>query len=272
VVAQKPYSRLRIAADGRAPEPGERALASETPVSLSYNGVAYVVMMMTPEHVEDFVLGFSYSESILDRPEELLGLDLRSHGSGLLAAAEIPAERSQAVLKGRRNLVGQAGCGICGLVELEQALRPLPALTARPVCSEAAMRRALADLAERQPLNRETGAVHAAAFADPDGKIKAVREDVGRHNAFDKLIGHGLKTGLDPESGFVLVTSRLSYELVQKAVRWGVPALAAISAPTTLAVDLAKEARLTLAALVRPDAFLVFNDPYGVFSTPAPRA
>lgn len=258
-----PFPFARVPAGPGLREPGSRALAAEVPLSLSYNGVAHVVMMLTPADLEDFVLGFSFSEGIIEAPAELLALDIRAEAGGLLAQAQIPPERFEAVLKGRRNLVGQAGCGICGLVELEQALRPLPPIAGEARVTPEALFRGADALRARQPLNAETGAVHAAAALAGDGTLRALREDVGRHNALDKLIGHAMRGHHPLADGFLIVTSRLSYELVQKAVRAGAPCLAAISAPTSLAVELAREAGLTLAALVRDDSLLVFNDPHG---------
>jgi FdhD protein len=189
---------------------------------------------------------------------------------GVLAQARIPAARARRLTEQRRNLVGQTGCGLCGLVELEAAIRRYPAIAIRPSISPKAVFAALAALPAGQALNRATGAVHAAAFCSPAGGILAVREDVGRHNALDKLIGHVARTGTAAASGFVLMTSRLSFELVQKCLAMGIPALVGISAPTALAVSLAQDHGLTLVGLARPDRIQVFSDPHGLFApTPA---
>ncbi len=255
-------ARLLYAGGGEAVE---RALAAETPVALSCNGVAHVVMMLTPADYEDFAVGFSLAEGIVATADEIDAIDVRASEAGMLVELTIPQDRFAALLRRRRNLVGQSGCGICGLEELEEAIRPLPSLEARPRIDHAGIARALADLPRHQPLNAETGAAHAAAFCDPSGRILAVREDVGRHNAFDKLVGHLARTGVDARDGFALLTSRCSYELVEKAVMARIPALVTISAPTGLAVALARRARLTLVALARADSMLCFNDPHGVF-------
>jgi len=246
-------------------ERGERVLAVEVPLSLAYNGVAHAVMMISPQDVEDFVRGFSWSERIVDNISEMSELSIREVAPGLLAQISIPPERQKALLAGRRTLVGQTGCGICGVVELEAAIRDLPPVTARPIAAKQAIFAALTSLGQRQPLNQATGSVHAAAFVDAQGFIQLLREDVGRHNAFDKLIGAMLLAGVSPQEGFVLLTSRCSFELVQKAVVLGVPLLVTISAPTTLAVELAQRAGLTLIALARSDSLLCFSDPYGLF-------
>jgi FdhD protein len=246
-------------------EEGERLLAAEVPLSLAYNGVAHAVMMISPQDIEDFVHGFSWSERIVEDISEIGELSIREVAPGFLAQISIPPERQKALLAGRRTLVGQTGCGICGVVELEAAIRNLPPIHARPQAGKQAIFTALADLGKRQPLNQATGSVHAAAFVDARGSIQMLREDVGRHNAFDKLIGAILLAGLSPHEGFVLLTSRCSFELVQKAVVLGVPLLATISAPTTLAVELAQRAGLTLIALARSDSLLCFSDPHGLF-------
>jgi len=252
--------------------PGTRALAAEVPVSLTFNGVAHVVMMMTPQDLEDFALGFALAEQIIDAPDQLLSVEVRPIEGGILVRAEIPKERHALILEGRRNMVGQTGCGICGVVELDHAVRDLPPVTATPRADRAAIFRALGALRDLQKLNQETGAVHAAALANDAGEIIAIREDVGRHNALDKLAGHVIRAGLPHDKGFVLLSSRCSHELVQKAVMLGVPMLVAVSAPTTLAVDYAKRTRLTLIALARSDSILCFNDPHGAFAEDTSRS
>jgi FdhD protein len=171
-------------------------------------------------------------------------------------------EHSHRLNERRRVLAGASGCGLCGLTTIEEALPELQPISACPQVSPAAMFAALDALPSHQSLNAETGAVHAAAFCRPDGEIVAAREDVGRHNAFDKLIGYLMRDGLDPAGGFALLSSRCSFELVQKAVLARIPLLATISAPTELGVKIAKQANLTLVALARRDSVLLFNDPY----------
>lgn len=242
-----------------------RAVASEMPVALSYNGIAHVVMMLTPADYEDFAVGFSLSEGIVGDADEIAAVDVRASEAGMLVDLSIPRSRFEALVRRRRNLVGQSSCGVCGIEELEEAVRTLPPLDAVPTLSRGAIDRALDALPRHQPLNAETGAVHAAAFCDASGRIVKVREDVGRHNAFDKLIGGLARGTFDAGEGFALLTSRCSYELVEKAVMARIPALVTISAPTGLAVTLARRARLTLVALARADSMLCFNDPYGLF-------
>jgi FdhD protein len=256
----------RIVRHGAGAQAGSRVLAAEVPVSITYNGIAHAVMMATPADLEDFVTGFSLTEEIVSRADEISELDIRPVPHGLLARATIPAERARRLVENRRNLVGQTGCGLCGIIELEAAVRHYAPLETAPGIDAGAIRATLAALPSRQPLNAATGAAHAAAFALPDGRIIAVREDVGRHNALDKLVGHLARDGIQPGSGFAMVTSRISFELVQKCLAARIPALVGISAPTALAVDLAARHRLTLVALARADGFQVFSDPFDLLS------
>jgi FdhD protein len=248
----------------------ERILAAETPVSISYNGLAYAVMMASPVDLEDFVTGFSLTEEVVSKATEIEAIDIRPVSLGVLAQVRIADERSRAVMNRRRNIVGQTGCGICGVVELEQAVRRYPANTTTPVVSAKAIAAAFDALPAFQSLNADTGAVHAAAFASAAGALQQVREDVGRHNALDKLIGALARESRSPAEGFLLVTSRLSFELVQKALACGATALVGISAPTALAVDLARSHGLTLAGIARRDGFQIFADPYGVLAETPP--
>jgi FdhD protein len=263
---QAPVETLFVSREGRA-ERRERVLAAEVPVSISYNGLAYAVMMASPIDIEDFVTGFSLTEEVIGSPGDIEAIDVRPLELGLLAQVRLASERGRDMLRTRRTLVGQTGCGICGVVELEQAVRRYGGNRHRPAMDAGSVFSAFDALPEGQDLNAATGAVHAAGFATIRDGLLAVREDVGRHNALDKLIGHLARTGTDPASGFVLMTSRISFELVQKCLAAGLPAVAGISAPTGLAVRLSRENNLTLLALARRDGFQVFSDPYGLFAT-----
>ena len=257
---------LRIASDGAPDRATERDIAGEVPFSLAFNGLAHAVMMVTPTELEDFVYGFSITQEIVGQAEEIEGIEIVKLPVGYLAQVTIPQERFQTVNERRRNLVGQTGCGICGLVELDQAVHALKAIEEAPRISRPAVFRALSASRDMQELNRATGAMHAAFFVSPEGEPLLVREDVGRHNALDKLIGRMAREKIDAREGFLLLTSRCSYELVEKAVIARAPALVTISAPTSLAIARAEAARLTLISLARPDSALVFNDPFGVFA------
>jgi FdhD protein len=254
-----------VGADGGI-APGRRTVPAEAPVAISFLGIGYAVMMATPADLEDFAVGFARCERLIEAAQDVVGIDVRAEGRGILLGIELIAERHDRVLQRVRHRVGDSSCGLCGIENLEQALRPLPTLPAPAAVAPAAIFAALEALRAHQPLNAETGAVHAAALCDTRGAILAAREDVGRHNAFDKLIGHCLRERRDMGGGFVLLTARCSYELVEKAALARVPLLVTISAPTGLAVERAHEAGLTLVALARPDSMLVMSDPHGLFA------
>jgi FdhD protein len=255
---------LSIAAGGENAAQ-HRIVAAEVPVAISLLGLGYAVMMATPADLEDFAYGFALSERLIDSAADVAGIDVRAEEKGMLLGIELAPERHDRVLARVRHRVADSSCGLCGIENLEQALRPLPAVPAPAAIAPAAIFRALEAIRAQQPLNVETGAVHAAALCSAQGEVLAAREDVGRHNAFDKLIGHSLREGRDMSAGFALLTARCSYELVEKAALAGIPMLVTISAPTSLAVERAKEAGLTLIALARSDSVLVMSDPHGLF-------
>jgi FdhD protein len=253
-VARRALLRL----DGAARSPGEVAVVEEIPVALVYNERPHVVMMATPADIEDFAVGFTLSEGIVAAPGEITRLDVARHAQGVEVQLAIP-EAAAARLEGRgRALLGRVGCGLCGVETIQEALREPAALPAGPAIAVAALWRAERELPPRQVWNRETGALHAAAWATLEGVPEIVREDVGRHNALDKVIGALARAGRDPAAGFVVVTSRASYELVQKATAVGVRLLAAVSRPTGLAIGLAEASGLTLVALLRGETANVY--------------
>ena len=245
----------RLHADGSR-KSAQRMLAVEAPVAVSYNGIGYAVMMLTPSDLGDFALGFSLSERIALGAADLLEMAVQDTASGWLLDIRVPDERLATVVERARARVSESSCGLCGLDSLAQALRPLPKLTPTPIAAPAIFA-GLAALGEHQPLGRATGAAHAAAWVDPDGAIGLVREDVGRHSAFDKLIGAMALARVDPASGFALLTSRCSYELVEKAATAGIATLVTISAATSLAVERAAAAGIALHHLARADSVLV---------------
>ncbi|MHB9878531.1 formate dehydrogenase accessory sulfurtransferase FdhD [Pacificimonas sp. ICDLI1SI03] len=242
----------------------DRALAEERPVAFEFNGLAYAVMMATPRDLEDFTVGFALAEGLADRAEDLRSIDVATVENGTVVRAMVPDERAEPLRERLRLRLVEGSCGLCGLESIEEVLRPLPVLTAPPRMDAQALAAAAGALRDHQPLGRASGAMHAAAFCGPDGAIIAAREDVGRHNALDKLIGHLAREAIDPADGFILLSSRSSYELVEKTVRARCPALATVSAATDLAAARAREANLTLVALVRDDGALIMNDPHGV--------
>ena len=238
----------------RSPEgPRERrdAVASEMPVALHYNGAPFAVLMATPCDLADLALGFSLGEAIVRSPGEVRIEAIEESVDGIAIRIAIPATRAESLAERGRNLPGYGGCGVCGSASIEAVLRPPPAIAGDARFDEGALHRALAQLQERQPLNAATGATHAAGFADENGELLLVREDVGRHNALDKLIGAMASTNIYAAGGFAVVTSRASYELAMKAAQAGIPLLAAISAPTSLAIALAESANLCLVGFAR---------------------
>lgn len=234
-------------------------IAGETPVALTYNRRAHVVMMATATDLEDFALGFSLSEGIVRNATELLSVTVLERESGLELAMTVSAQCQQRLAGQRRNLTGRTGCGLCGAETLEQAVRYGEPVVVNMQLSHGAVQTALESLSARQPLQAATGAVHCAAWCASDGELLAVREDVGRHNALDKLIGHLAVEDLPAAEGFFLVSSRASYEMVAKTVSAGVGVLVAVSAPTTLAVSLAEHCGLTLVGFARPQRHNVYT-------------
>ena len=243
----------------------DRHVPLEVPIAFEFAGLAYAVMLATPDDLEDFASGFALSEGLIDAPEDLAGLTIAEVEGGIIVRAGLPEDCADGLRDRLRLRLTEGSCGLCGLQSIEEVLRPLPRVTAAPVGSAAALKSALAQLSDRQPVSRATGSTHAAAFCDENGAIVAVREDVGRHNALDKLIGHCARSDVDMARGFVLLTARCSYELVEKTVRAGCPVLVTISAPTDLAIKRAEESGLTLVTLARSDTALVAHDPHGVF-------
>lgn len=255
-----PARRLGLA------EPGDRDLMRnvpiEAPVAIEYNGIGYAVMMATPADLEAYAVGLTLAEGLVAGADEIEDVAIHHAEGGWVVRVTLPPERIGAVVERARTRVSESSCGLCGIDSIEQVLRPLPVVAPRIATSRAAIAGALAALAEHQPLGRETGAVHAAAFCLPDGRIVAAKEDVGRHNALDKLVGTLALAGTDPAGGFILLSARCSYELVEKTVRAGCPMLVTISAPTSLAVERAVAAGLTLVSLARTDSALILNDPH----------
>lgn len=252
--------RVRDGAATASPE----TIAAEAPIALVYNGVNHAVMMATPADLEDFGVGFSLAEAIVGDAGEVRDVEVADMVFGLEVSITIPEPLAAALAERQRSMVGGTACGMCGIIGLEKAMRPLPPTRSELVVTPQAVERALDALPGLQALNHRTRSVHAAGFADPDGTILHLREDVGRHNALDKLIGALARANVDPASGFLVLTSRCSTEMVQKAVTAGLPMLVAISAPTSLALELADEAGLTLVAFARGDGFTLYTHPQRV--------
>jgi FdhD protein len=237
-----------------------RAVPEEVPVAFTYGGTTHAVMMASPADLHDFAFGFSLTEGIVAAADEIETVTVEAAGEGVdlqIALREAPGARFQAR---RRHLAGPVGCGLCGIESIDEALRRVPDVgSSGLVLSAGDITRSVRQLAARQALHAETGAVHAAGFYLPESGIVAVREDVGRHNALDKLAGALALAGIDGAAGAVVVTSRVSVEMVQKAAAIGAPAIIAVSAPTALAIRTADEAGMMLAALVRGEEFDIFT-------------
>jgi len=236
-------------------------IAVEVPVSLVYNGIAHAVMLATPTDLESLALGFSLTENILQKPSELYSCELVQNAEGYEVQMQIANERFEALKGHRRNLMGRSGCGLCGSESLALFAAETAAIASTVTIAVTALHRALDRLSALQPVRAATGATHAAGWCTVAGDVLAVMEDVGRHNALDKLIGAMHRRAVDLTAGFVVVSSRASYEMVQKSVRVGIPLLAAISAPTQLAVDLARRSGMTLIAFARSGSHTVYSHP-----------
>ena len=248
-----PFARITPTGGGGAIE---RAVAIEAPVAIEVNGIGYAVMMATPADLTDFAYGFAQAERLIDDATDIVDVAAHATGRGTILRLTLVPERIDRVLARVRHRVSESSCGLCGIENLEQALRPLPAVMNRSEADTAALFRAIDELRAHQPLNAATGAVHAAALCGRDGAIRLAREDVGRHNAFDKLVGAMTREGLAWDGGFALLSARCSYELVEKAVLAGCPLLVTVSMATSLAITRAEEAGLRLVTLARPDAML----------------
>lgn len=253
-------SRLAHRASGTTS--ANRMVPEETPVAFSFAGTTHAVMMASPSDFEDFALGFSLTEGIIADPQEIEAIEVEDHGAGIDIQIRLKDQANTRFEARRRRLAGPVGCGLCGIESIEEAMRSVDKVGASKLTLEADdIVRSVRLLSKVQPLHSETGAVHAAGFYVPGKGIVMAREDVGRHNALDKLAGALAKAGIKGASGAVVVTSRVSVEMVQKTAAIGSAFIMAVSAPTALAIRTAEEAGMTLVALVRGDDFDVFTHP-----------
>lgn len=236
-------------------------LAEEAPVALIYNGISHAVMMASPADLEDFAVGFSISEGIAADKTDLGAVESVPVENGVEVRIELSSRAFWHLKERRRTLAGRTGCGLCGVDSLDQTVRDLPKIDNDLKVSLAAIHRALDALPDAQVNNRAARSLHGAAFATRDGELKLVREDVGRHNALDKLIGGLVRGGIDPATGICVITSRCSFEMAQKAVSARFPVLVAVSAPTLMARRLAEAHNLTMVALARPDSVVLVSHP-----------
>jgi FdhD protein len=256
--ASRAAERLAVSRSGSAN--GTRIVAEETPVAFTYGRDTYAVMMATPADLEDFAVGFSLTEGVIAAPSEIVELEIVEHPRGLELRMGLCDDRDVALLNRRRKLAGPVGCGLCGVESLEAAITPVWRVESKVQVDRATIFNALTRLGAHQVLNLETRAVHGAGFWPLGANdFKAVREDVGRHNALDKLCGSLARESCDASDGIVFLTSRVSIEMVQKSAAMNAPIVVAMSAPTALAIRTAEEAGITLAAVARDDGFEVFT-------------
>jgi FdhD protein len=246
--------------DGRLVE-GTRLIPEETALALTYNGGTYAVMMGTPQDLLDFAIGFSLSEGIVQSPDDVQSLDVIELEDGIELRMWLSSEKAALLSERRRHVTGPTGCGLCGIESIAEAVRPAAVVAQGRSFSPREIMAAIASIAPLQKINIETRAVHAAAFWTPARSIVALREDVGRHSALDKLAGALAQQKIDASEGMVLLTSRVSVEMVQKTAAIGAPLMVAVSAPTALAVRTAEAAGITLAAIARSDGFEIFAHP-----------
>lgn len=250
---------ISLREDGHGPQ--QRTLPSEVPIAIVFDGSTQAVMMATPQDIEDFAQGFALTEGIIADPSQIQSYETQPHDGGIEARFWLAGERSSALTARRRAMAGPVGCGLCGIDSLSEAIRPLPLVSTALTLPKAEVLSATESLRQGQILHRDTRATHAAGFLLPGKGVILVREDVGRHNALDKLIGALSRQGIDPASGAVVMTSRVSVELVQKCAMVGCGMLIAVSAPTALGVQVAMQTGITLIALARDGRAEIFTHP-----------
>lgn len=249
----------------------ERDVPVEMPVALVYDGTTYAVMMASPTALEDFAVGFSLSEGIIAAPDEIESLDVIEHDNGVELRMWLAKGRGLDLATRRRRITGPTGCGLCGVESLDAVVTTFPPIASGQIFPVADIERAIASLPPAQTLNKQTHAVHGAGFWTPSEGLVAIAEDVGRHNALDKLIGGLRRTGTDLSRGMIVLTSRVSVEMVQKAAMAGAPLIVAVSAPTGLALKTADAAGITLVAVARTDGFEIFTHPHRIQGADAKR-
>ena len=246
---------------------GERSIPEETAVAFTFNTASYAVMMATPRNLEDFAIGFALTEGVVSSLDAIEEVEIVEEKVGIELRVWLKAKDATEFLGRRRKLAGPTGCGLCGIESLEEAMCPPPKVSEGPALTANQIMTAVQSLSPEQELNRETRAVHAAGFWNPARNLVVVREDVGRHNALDKLAGALARDGATAEQGLIVLTSRVSIEMVQKSAAIGATIIAAVSAPTALAVRMADACGMTLIAIARKDGFEVFTHAHRVKGT-----
>jgi FdhD protein len=235
-------------------------IAVEVPIALVYNYISHAVMMATPDNLEEFAIGFSITEGIVNNRDDIEHIHIHHGEKGITVRLQINDDCYESLKEVRRNIVGRTGCGLCGTEQLNQAIKPVKPVKA-PDLTDDIIQKAVQNLRKKQALQILTGATHAVGWSDLQGNIQFVREDVGRHNALDKVIGLLANDAIDTKNGFVVITSRASYEMIQKATQVGIGAVVAISAPTSLAINMAQQSGLLLVGFARSERHVIYNDP-----------
>lgn len=264
-VLRPTYSTVKVQRwrDGKIELTDDR-VAEEQPIALTYNSIPHVVMLASPADLEDLGVGFTLSEALVRSARDINSVEVFDNGESLEVRMSIDAECFSALLRQHRNLTGRTGCGLCGAETVEQAIRHPARVAAGLTVANDELHAVLVELQDRQPVNAITGSVHAAAWVLPGKGIQWVREDVGRHNALDKVLGALVRANIDCTQGYLIITSRASYEMVQKAATLGISLLAAVSAPTALAIRLAEDTGLTLIGFARAQQHVVYANPQRV--------
>jgi FdhD protein len=264
-----PVRSAKVTAQGTTAH--ARTIPAEVPIAFVYDGTTHAVMMASPTDLEDFAIGFGLAEGIIGAPEDIQSLDIVEHDKGIELRAWLLPDRGRKLAQRRRNLAGPTGCGLCGVESLEAAVPSCPRVTAEATVTAEDIAAAQSALERAQALNRQTRAVHGAGFWTKANGLVAIAEDVGRHNALDKLLGRLRRNRIQTADGIVLLTSRVSVEMVQKAAVAGAPIIVAVSAPTALALRTADEAGITLVAVARADGFEVFTHRHRIAGVQAGR-
>ncbi|WP_029078360.1 formate dehydrogenase accessory sulfurtransferase FdhD [Bradyrhizobium sp. th.b2] len=261
IVDRSLKQRAKLIWRGGNPTLSSRLVAEEKATALTFGGSTHAVMMATPADLEDFGFGFALTEGIIERADEIASIEFIESDLGVEVRIWLDRDRSDELRARRRAMVGPVGCGLCGIESLEQASQAPPSVSSQATFHARDLLQAMGALAPLQQLNQKTQAVHAAAFWRPHGGVGLVREDVGRHNALDKLAGALMRQNIARADGAVLLTSRVSVEMVQKTARIGAPVLVAVSAPTSLAIETADQAGICLIAVARADGYEIFTHP-----------
>ena len=237
-------------------------ISAEVPIALVYNGISHVVLMATPANITELVLGFSLSEGIIENKSQIYSIDIEEEINGIVANIQLASAAFARLKNRRRQMSGRSGCGLCGIDSLNAVQPQIAEISHHTLISVEAINRALTDFNHHQTLRKLTGSVHGVAWVQQSGKIVTIREDVGRHNALDKIIGWGLHTKVDWKHGFVVLSSRASFEVVMKSAITGIGCIVAVSAPTTYAIDLAQKANITLVGFARHNRQVIYTHPH----------